>query len=305
MTRPVLRRSSYDLSEEQTALRDAFASFFAQECPTSRVRDADGAGFDAPLWRRLVDLGVLTIALPEGRGGDGGSLVDVVLIAKEAGRTLAPVPLVEAVVVARALARSASDAEAAASRAETATFAPAPKGPGIPQLLGYGAHAATVLALVDGELVLDELPAERRSPAGLGLGDVGWWDSDGGSTAREVLARGADARDAFAAARDDWQGLTAAGVGGIGANRENPADFFYDNMMMGVQLMHESWRADVEKFVALGTVCAYPKHTPVPFHEDEIWNGYPEETNAPYGLAKKMMLLQSQTYSEQYGYNAI
>ena len=134
MTRPVLRRSSYDLSEEQTAVRDAFASFFAQECPTSRVRDADGAGFDAPLWRRLVDLG-------------GGSLVDVVLIAQEAGRTLAPVPLVEAVVVARALARSASAAEGAASRAETATFAPAPKGPGIPQLLGYGAHAATVLAL--------------------------------------------------------------------------------------------------------------------------------------------------------------
>lgn len=97
----------------------------------------------------------------------------------------------------------------------------------------------------------------------------------------------------------------AARVGGIGANREHPADFFYDNLMMGAQLMHESYRAGVGKFVALGTVCAYPKFTPVPFHEDDIWNGYPEETNAPYGLAKKMMLVQSQTYREQYGFNAI
>ncbi|MFV9505779.1 MAG: GDP-L-fucose synthase family protein [Oscillochloridaceae bacterium umkhey_bin13] len=97
----------------------------------------------------------------------------------------------------------------------------------------------------------------------------------------------------------------AARVGGIGANREHPADFFYDNLMMGVQLMHECWQAGVSKFVALGTVCSYPKHTPVPFHEDTIWDGYPEETNAPYGLAKKMMLVQSQTYREQYGYNSI
>ena len=97
----------------------------------------------------------------------------------------------------------------------------------------------------------------------------------------------------------------AAHVGGIGANRNKPAEFFYDNLMMGVPLMHESWRAGVDKFVAIGTVCAYPKYTPVPFHEDEIWNGYPEETNAPYGLAKKMMLVQSQTYREQYGFNSI
>jgi GDP-L-fucose synthase len=97
----------------------------------------------------------------------------------------------------------------------------------------------------------------------------------------------------------------AANVGGIGANRNRPAEFFYDNLMMGVPLMHESWLAGVNKFVALGTVCAYPKHTPVPFHEEELWNGYPEETNAPYGLAKKMMLVQSQTYREQYGFNSI
>jgi GDP-L-fucose synthase len=97
----------------------------------------------------------------------------------------------------------------------------------------------------------------------------------------------------------------AARVGGIGANREHPATFFYDNLMMGVQLMHESWRSGVEKFVAIGTVCSYPKFTPVPFREDDLWNGYPEETNAPYGLAKKMLLVQSQAYRQEYGFNSI
>ena len=97
----------------------------------------------------------------------------------------------------------------------------------------------------------------------------------------------------------------AAHVGGIGANREHPAEFFYDNLMMGVQLIHEAWKRKIEKVVAIGTVCAYPKFTPVPFREDDIWNGYPEETNAPYGLAKKMLLTQSQAYRQQYGYNSI
>ena len=97
----------------------------------------------------------------------------------------------------------------------------------------------------------------------------------------------------------------AAHVGGIGANMEKPAEFFYDNLMMGVQLMHESWKRGLEKFVAIGTICAYPKFTPVPFREDDLWNGYPEETNAPYGLAKKMMLVQAQAYRQQYGFNAI
>nr|WP_075063274.1 GDP-L-fucose synthase [Ornatilinea apprima] len=97
----------------------------------------------------------------------------------------------------------------------------------------------------------------------------------------------------------------AAHVGGIGANREHPAEFFYDNLMMGVQLMHEAWKRGVEKFVAIGTVCAYPKFTPVPFSEDDLWIGYPEETNAPYGLAKKMLLVQSQAYRQQYGFNSI
>jgi GDP-L-fucose synthase len=97
----------------------------------------------------------------------------------------------------------------------------------------------------------------------------------------------------------------AAKVGGIGFNQEKPAELFYDNLMMGTQLIHEAYLHKIEKFVALGTICAYPKFTPVPFKEEEIWNGYPEETNAPYGLAKKMMLVQSQAYRQQYGFNSI
>ncbi len=97
----------------------------------------------------------------------------------------------------------------------------------------------------------------------------------------------------------------AAVVGGIGHNKSNPGQFFYKNLMMGVQLIEQSRLLGVEKFVATGTVCAYPKYTPTPFKEDDLWNGYPEETNAPYGLAKKMMLVQSQAYREQYGFNSI
>src|SRR5882724_602489 len=97
----------------------------------------------------------------------------------------------------------------------------------------------------------------------------------------------------------------AAVVGGIGANQENPGKFFYENLMMGTQLIEQARKHDVQKLVALGTVCAYPKFTPTPFREDDLWNGYPEETNAPYGLAKKMMLVQAQGYRQQYGFNTI
>jgi GDP-L-fucose synthase len=97
----------------------------------------------------------------------------------------------------------------------------------------------------------------------------------------------------------------AAVVGGIGANRENPGRYFFDNAMMGIQLMEESRLHGVDKFIGLGTICSYPKHTPVPFREEDLWTGYPEETNAPYGLAKKMLLVQAQAYRQQYGFNAI
>jgi GDP-L-fucose synthase len=97
----------------------------------------------------------------------------------------------------------------------------------------------------------------------------------------------------------------AANVGGIGYNRDFPGTLFYDNLLMGVHMMEESRKAGVKKFVAIGTICAYPKFAPVPFREDDLWNGYPEETNAPYGLAKKMMLVQSTAYRDQYGFNSI
>lgn len=115
----------------------------------------------------------------------------------------------------------------------------------------------------------------------------------------------ASVRRMYAEKKPDIVIHLAAKVGGIGFNREKPAELFYDNLMMGAQLMHEAYLNKIEKFVALGTICAYPKFTPVPFKEEDIWSGYPEETNAPYGLAKKMMLVQSQAYRQQYGFNSI
>jgi len=97
----------------------------------------------------------------------------------------------------------------------------------------------------------------------------------------------------------------AALAGGIGANRARPAEFFYNNLMMGVPLLHQAWVQNVDKFVAVGSICSYPKFTPLPFKEENLWDGYPEETNAPYGLAKKMLLVQAQAYRQQYGYNTI
>jgi GDP-L-fucose synthase len=119
------------------------------------------------------------------------------------------------------------------------------------------------------------------------------------------LVDGNAVRRLLADTRPDIVIHLAARVGGIGANRENPGRFFYDNVMMGVQLLHECHRAGVGKLVALGTVCAYPKFAPVPFREGDIWNGYPEETNAPYGIAKKVLSVQSAGYREQYGFNSV
>lgn len=119
------------------------------------------------------------------------------------------------------------------------------------------------------------------------------------------LIEGDDVKRLLADTRPDLVIHLAAVVGGIGYNQQNPGRFFYDNLMMGVQLIEQARLSGVKKFVATGTVCAYPKFMPVPFKEDDIWNGYPEETNAPYGLAKKMMLVQSQSYRQQYGFNSI
>lgn len=119
------------------------------------------------------------------------------------------------------------------------------------------------------------------------------------------LVKEENAKRLLADANPDLVIHLAAVVGGIGHNQKNPGRFFYENLMMGTQLIEQSRLHEVKKFVAIGTVCAYPKYTPTPFREDDIWNGYPEETNAPYGLAKKMMLVQSQAYREQYGFNSI
>src|SRR5881409_1331994 len=122
---------------------------------------------------------------------------------------------------------------------------------------------------------------------------------------RYDLRDGAAVRRMYADMRPDIVIHLAAVVGGIGANRERPGEFFYDNLMMGVQLMEVGRQHGLEKFIGIGTVCAYPKVTPVPFKEEDLWNGYPEETNAPYGLAKKMLLVQGQAYRQQYDFNAI
>jgi GDP-L-fucose synthase len=119
------------------------------------------------------------------------------------------------------------------------------------------------------------------------------------------LVEAIDIKRLFAETHPDLVIHLAAVVGGIGANQKNPGKFFYENLMMGVQLIEQARLCDVRKFVAMGTVCAYPKFAPIPFREHDLWNGYPEETNAAYGLAKKMMLVQSQSYREQYGFNSI
>lgn len=119
------------------------------------------------------------------------------------------------------------------------------------------------------------------------------------------LREQADVRRLFTDARPDLVVHLAAVVGGIGANRLNPGRYFYDNALMGTLLLEEARLSGVGKFVGLGTICSYPKHTPVPFREDDLWAGYPEETNAPYGLAKKMLLVQAQAYRQQYGFNAV
>lgn len=119
------------------------------------------------------------------------------------------------------------------------------------------------------------------------------------------LVEGDQVRKLYAENPCDMVIHLAAVVGGIGANRQHPGKFFYENLMMGTQLMHEAYKNKVPKFVAIGTICSYPKYTPIPFKEEDLWNGYPEETNAPYGLAKKMMLVQSQGYRQEYDFNSI
>jgi GDP-L-fucose synthase len=125
------------------------------------------------------------------------------------------------------------------------------------------------------------------------------------SSSEYNLTQQADVARMYRHQRPDIVFHLAARVGGIGANRDNPGSFFYENAIMGIEVMEQARQTGVSKFVQVGTVCAYPKFAPIPFSEDDLWNGYPEETNAPYGLAKKMLLVQAQAYRQQYGFNAI
>ena len=137
------------------------------------------------------------------------------------------------------------------------------------------------------------------------LGERGCKDISAPSSKDYNLVEMEAVKNLYRDAKPDIVIHLAARVGGIGANMRNPGSFFYENLMMGVQLIEQGRLSGIEKFVAIGTICAYPKFTPVPFKEENLWNGYPEETNAPYGLAKKMLLVQSQAYRQQYGFNAI
>jgi GDP-L-fucose synthase len=144
-----------------------------------------------------------------------------------------------------------------------------------------------------GRVVVEKLM--QREPRSIGVPRTTEYD----------LTKASDIDRMYDRMRPDVVIHLAAVCGGIGANMERPADFFYQNLMMGVQLMEQARQRGVKKFVAVGTICAYPKNTPVPFKEENLWDGYPEETNAPYGLAKKMLLVQAQAYRQQYGFNAI
>jgi GDP-L-fucose synthase len=135
--------------------------------------------------------------------------------------------------------------------------------------------------------------------------DAGFENVVATSSAEYDLRRADDIKRIFADVEPEVVVHLAAVVGGIGANKSHPGTFFYDNAIMGIQLMEEARQRDIDKFVVVGTVCSYPKFTPIPFREDDLWNGYPEETNAPYGLAKKMLLVQAQAYREEFGFNAI
>ncbi len=137
------------------------------------------------------------------------------------------------------------------------------------------------------------------------LSERGYVNVDAPRHAEYDLTVGAQVAACIRDTRPDAIIHLAAVVGGIGANRERPGEFFYQNLVMGTELMEQARVAGVQKFVAIGTICAYPKFTPVPFHEDDLWSGYPEETNAPYGLAKKMLLVQAQAYRQQFGFDAV
>jgi alkylation response protein AidB-like acyl-CoA dehydrogenase len=214
MDRFELRRQDFSLDENAEAVRDAFAGFFAKECPASVVRAAEPVGYDEALWGKLLGMGVATMSLPESQGGDGATLVDLVLIAGEYGRSLAPVPLVSQVVATRLLARTGAPAEVlgAAARGERIfTLAPHPVVGQRPQPVPDAAIATDVIALVDGRLALYSATAPGPHVPNEGGTPLAWWQPDD-SAAVTVLGRGGEAAGQFAVAAREWKLLMAAAL---------------------------------------------------------------------------------------------
>lgn len=233
-TTRVLRRNDYSLDEGQQAVREAFADFFTAECPGSRVRAAEPLGFDQELWRKLSDMGAVSMAVPTDSGGDGATLVDLVLVAAEYGRVLAPVPLVEAVVAARLLARLGGVTEDVLTGSLRSTIALHPVHLQHQQLVPAGAISQRVLAQDGDEVVLISSEVPPRPVANLAHAPLGWWDCSGAAGTRQLLASGQAATQAFAEARREWKLLTAAALVGSGDEAVRLAiDFASTRMAFG------------------------------------------------------------------------
>ena len=217
MDRFELRRQEFSLNENQVAVRDAFAEFFAKECPTSVVRAAEPLGYDEALWSTLLAMGVAAMSLPESQGGDGATLVDLVLVAEEYGRSLAPVPFASHVVATRLLARTGASAEIldAASRGERIfTLAPQKVAAGCPQLVPDAAIATDVIALVDGRLTLYSASSPEPHVPNQGCTPLAWWQP-ADQAQRSELATGSEAAKRFGDAVREWKLLMAAALVGM------------------------------------------------------------------------------------------
>ena len=217
MDRFELRRQEFSLNENQVAVRDAFAEFFAKECPTSVVRAAEPLGYDEALWNKLLAMGVAAMSLPESQGGDGATLVDLVLVSEEYGRSLAPVPFASHVVATRLLARTGASAEIldAASRGERIfTFAPQKVAAGCPQLVPDAAIATGVIALVEDRLTLYSASSPQPHVPNQGCTPLAWWQP-ADQAQRSELATGSEAAKRFGDAVREWKLLIAAALVGL------------------------------------------------------------------------------------------
>jgi alkylation response protein AidB-like acyl-CoA dehydrogenase len=235
-----VRRNDYSLSEDQETVRQAFAEFFSNECPSSRVRAAEPEGFDAQLWKQLASLGAMSMALPAAAGGDEATLVELALVAEEYGRVLAPVPLVEAAVTARLLARCDGPAinrwiVGNAEGLELATLALHPVVVGAPQLVPGGAQARAVVGLAGDDLILVSAETPPPLAPNQGTAPLAWWDL--AAAGHQVLATGAAARALYATALAEWKVLTAAALVGLADEvKRLGAEFTKTRYTMGVPI---------------------------------------------------------------------